>query len=667
MKIFNKLIFAFAILMIFSCVDQEFDVPPGFQLQTEDISNITIADLKATHTIGNDAEAIAEGTIIRGIVSSDDSEGNIYQTLFVQDGTAGLPLRIGTTDLNILYPRGRELFIDLGGLFLGDFNGLKQVGILDEGNNVERIPEAQLEQRFILGEIKDAVVPITKTISELNDDDLASLVTITNVEFSDEQTGPNYATEGGGGGANRNVSDCNGGMIVMRNSDFAGFASVPLDPGNGTVTGLFTTFGTTRQILIRDLDDVNFPGERCSGGGGVQTVDISNMTISDLKGMHSVGSNASSIPSGRIIKGIVSSDDRSGNIYQTMYLQDDTGGIAVRVRSTDLGTRYPPGTRMYINCDGLAIGDYNGLIQIGVLSSGSIERIESEDMSSHLIKGPLEGIVSPKDISLTNLSTEDVGLRVRLSDLEFIDAEVGNDYAEAGEGGSRNRIMQDCNGNQILMRNSDFSDFAGQSLPDGNGSVVAVLSIFMNDYQLFINETSDVNLSGTRCDNTGGGPEAIFDINFEDLADFDMINYSDWINEDILGSTTWEKRSFDGNGFTQIRGFDEPSAIDAWLITPEFDLSEANKMSFLSATAFWAHDGLTVHYSNDFSGDIASANWTDITVNLAGSSDPNYEWVESGAVDLSGITGMGRIAFRFQGDPDNNTSTFRIDDLKIEK
>ena len=96
----SAIIMLFGFIITFNaCIDQEFDVPPGFQVQTEDISNTTIADLKSSHTIGNDASAIAAGTIIKGIVISDDTDGNFFRELIIQDETAGILLRVDQTDL----------------------------------------------------------------------------------------------------------------------------------------------------------------------------------------------------------------------------------------------------------------------------------------------------------------------------------------------------------------------------------------------------------------------------------------------------------------------------------------------------------------------------------------------------------------------------------------
>ena len=59
-----------------ACVDQEFDTPPGKAVQVEDISTTTISALKAMHTVGEDGTPIPAGTVVKGIVVSDDNAGD---------------------------------------------------------------------------------------------------------------------------------------------------------------------------------------------------------------------------------------------------------------------------------------------------------------------------------------------------------------------------------------------------------------------------------------------------------------------------------------------------------------------------------------------------------------------------------------------------------------
>jgi len=51
-----------------------------------------------------------------------------------------------------------------------------------------------------------------------------------------------------------------------------------------------------------------------------------------------------------------------------------------------------------------------------------------------------------------------------------------------------------------LLRNSGYSDFKNDLLPEGKGSVVAIFSNYYEDFQLYIRDTDDVKFTETRCD-----------------------------------------------------------------------------------------------------------------------------------------------------------------------
>ena len=50
------------------------------------------------------------------------------------------------------------------------------------------------------------------------------------------------------------------------------------------------------------------------------------------------------------------------------------------------------------------------------------------------------------------------------------------------------------------MRNSGYSNFKDQLLPEGKGSVVAIFSNYYEDYQLYLRDTDDVKFTQPRCD-----------------------------------------------------------------------------------------------------------------------------------------------------------------------
>jgi len=87
-------------------------------------------------------------------------------------------------------------------------------------------------------------------------------------------------------------------------------------------------------------------------------------TIQELKAMYKSGGRE--ILEDIWIKGQVVSSDKTGNIYREMYIQDETGGIDVKIGKSSLYSDYRLGQWIYVYCNGLTLGAYNGMPQLGV-------------------------------------------------------------------------------------------------------------------------------------------------------------------------------------------------------------------------------------------------------------------------------------------------------------
>jgi hypothetical protein len=104
-------------------------------------------------------------------------------------------------------------------------------------------------------------------LDQLNDSLQSCLVAIDNVEFAVSDTGKPYADAVNKTSENATLRSCNGGNAYVRTSGFANFAAIKTPRGNGTLTAVYSVFGTTKQLLIRDTSDVQMNGLRCTGTG----------------------------------------------------------------------------------------------------------------------------------------------------------------------------------------------------------------------------------------------------------------------------------------------------------------------------------------------------------------------------------------------------------------
>ena len=72
---------------------------------------------------------IREPVVLRGRVTSDDTAGNFYRTLVIQDGTGGVEIMAGLSDLHTSYPVGYAVTVVAEGLVLGERYGVLRLGL----------------------------------------------------------------------------------------------------------------------------------------------------------------------------------------------------------------------------------------------------------------------------------------------------------------------------------------------------------------------------------------------------------------------------------------------------------------------------------------------------------------------------------------------------------
>lgn len=79
-------------------------------------------------------------------------------------------------------------------------------------------------------------------------------------------------------------------------------------------------------------------------------------------------------------------------------------------------------------------------------------------------------------------------------------------------------------------------------------------------------------------------------------------------------------------------------------------------------------NSLEVYVSSDFDGlNVASATWTPLVVNLPKQATAWYQFLGSGAVDLSSYKGKINIAFKYTGSGKNLAldGAFQVDDVQV--
>lgn len=409
-------------------------------------------------------------------------------------------------------------------------------------------------------------------------------------------------------------------------------------------------------LLISCEKDLDTPPRRTLPVGEV-------LTVAELRALYDpVTGTPVRFGGDSSVYAVVTADEENGNLYKNIYVQDHTGAIVLRLLNSG-GLYQGDSIRIYL--PGTVLSSYRGLLQL-----------DSVDVDNNTVKQAVGVQKQPQTMTVAQVTPAMQGKLIRLEGVEFIQSEVGQTYADAATQQTVNRTLSDCSGT-IIVRNSGYANFAGQPLPSGNGSFVAVVGQFDDDMQLFIRNINEVQLSGDRCDPfpTLCNPVSTVSEDFASTTANVDISLTCWINQPQTGNRYWRGTSVSGNMAAQATAFASSNASDvAWLISPVITHQPGMVLSFRTQRGFGVagHDPFGLFVSTNYNiANLATANWTPVACTYATPSTADQVWVNSGAVDLSaalpaGYTGPFVVGFRYTGSgPNGQTTNLRIDDVVI--
>lgn len=431
---------------------------------------------------------------------------------------------------------------------------------------------------------------------------------------------------------------------------------------------------------------------------------VANTSIKTLKALHTTPGAYDIITSDIIISGIVVADDKSGNFYKQLYIQDSTGGLQILLDANSLYGTYPVGRKIFIKCNGLCISDYNKTIELGVKAnvSGlpSIEGIPSTLINKYVIGGSLNNPVVPIPVTLaqlggtsaTNMQDQYIGSLITLSNYRFTDPN-GTYSDTSAYKATTNKFIDECGAGSLTLRTSAYANFAGVGLPQGRGTITAIYSVFGNTKQFIIRDTSDVKFTDAYACPLPPGTLLLED--FESYTatstfPYPAVTIPGWTNAAQAANEVWTSRIFSGNKYAYMSGFGTAqNTVTSWLVTKGVALTGTNKTltfktiqgfiltSFPGGTPVQAD--LKVMVSTNYTGTgnpwAPGVTWTDLTSQATlspGSMTSSFPsgFTNSGNISLNAFTGTIYVAFRYDGaDPagtaSDKTSAWEIDDIKI--
>ncbi|CAM6001698.1 unnamed protein product [Sphagnum balticum] len=285
---------------------------------------------------------------------------------------------------------------------------------------------------------------------------------------------------------------------------------------NITVAAISIVILLPLSSCIKDNFTVPSPGANINPAGVQAT-----MTIKQFKQLHYVPVLGVALPTlmtdSQVISGVINADDRSGNFYKTLCLQDSTGGIQIKIDGTNLYYTYPIGRRIWIKTKGLYIFDYGGTAEIGGYidlagSHPAVGAIALENAPNSIITGEWGIPVVPKKVKISDLTAplfttyiDQQSILYEIDSVEYSQQDTaGLTYGNALTKGSNSLVLNDCNGYSMVVYSSGYASFANARPSKGHGNIVGIYNYYSfsssGNYEFIIRDTTDVMFtSSQRC------------------------------------------------------------------------------------------------------------------------------------------------------------------------
>ena len=246
-------IFALVVWCACGCYDNHNDSNTPFS----EVANFSIAELRELGAHG--CYTIDSEKVSLGRITSSDSEGNFYRSLFLEDESGGAEILLGTYNTSSQYPIGLLVALHLNGMAVMVEDGVLRVGLPPQKHDsAPRDMEAQsvIDAHLVRSQSVEEPQPTICKIEDLHLAMCGRFVRIEGLEYSAPNSKEGDTLEG-----YRAFADSEGKLIYSSVSEYATFADMAIPTENISLQGILSYEavggGAGRQYTLkpRSKDD----------------------------------------------------------------------------------------------------------------------------------------------------------------------------------------------------------------------------------------------------------------------------------------------------------------------------------------------------------------------------------------------------------------------------
>lgn len=201
------------------------------------------------------------------------------------------------------------------------------------------------------------------------------------------------------------------------------------------------------------------------------------------------------------IKGYVIGNDISGNIYNEIFIQDETSAISVCVAQGGIFAYLPVGTEILVDVKGLCVGNYGKHPEIGVPYTNSsgltyVSRMPRMLWNDHFKITGKKYDVTP--VLFANGSTattwdldKDSGKLGVIRNVSFKNITPLSKWADP-----KGKVSVTWYFNEqpttVMVYTSPYCDFADRALPTGKVNITGIVKRYNNNWEFLVRSLDDV-------------------------------------------------------------------------------------------------------------------------------------------------------------------------------